>query len=218
MISDQLFCEERGAVRVKICGITCEEQARALVAMRVDALGFNFWNRSKRFLPPSKAGWLTGLAGQVLRVGVFVNAGADEIAGLLHDNLIDWAQLHGDESPEFLNELLGSGWRAFKAIGIRNRESIERIGEYEGSVLLDAYAPSQYGGSGACLDWALGAEAVSRYPEKQIILAGGLTPDNVARAVAQVQPAGVDVASGVESAPGIKDLELCRRFIRTVHN
>ena len=102
----------------------------------------------------------------------------------------------------------------FKALGIRDAAMLEAAAEFPGeTLLLDAYAPVEYGGSGDTMDWSLGAKAVQDWPDRQIVLAGGLTPGNVAAAVKQVRPAAVDVASGVESSPGVKDLDLVRRFV-----
>ncbi len=207
-----LFAEPDKA-HTKICGIRSLEQAEAIADLGVDALGFNFYPKSKRYLDPEAADWLSQLAGKVCRVGVFVNADPDLICQLLDLDLIDWAQLHGDESPQDLHNLQVEGWNAFKALGVKDESSLEAVANYAGPLLLDAYAPTDYGGSGETMDWALGAEAVRRYADQPIALAGGLTPDNVAAAIAQVSPAAVDVASGVESEPGVKDLELCRRFI-----
>jgi len=107
----------------------------------------------------------------------------------------------------------------FKALGVRDAGSLAEAATYPGrTLLLDAYAPVEYGGSGHTMDWSLGASAVAEWPERQIILAGGLTPGNIAAAIAQVRPAGVDVASGVEVSPGVKDLERVRAFIEAARS
>ncbi len=201
-------------VRAKICGITTEQQSRDIINLGVDALGFNFWPGSKRYLDPAGAEWLRDLAGLTLRIGVFVNAEKSIICDLLERNLIDWAQLHGDETPEFVDQLQQENWHVFKALGVKDRESLENAARYSGPLLLDAHAPTLYGGSGTTMDWALGAEAVQEFPYRDVILAGGLHPGNLAAAITQVHPAGVDVASGVESSPGVKDLALCEAFVR----
>ena len=213
-MENELFPTGDSSVRTKICGIRSEDQARAIIELGADALGFNFWPRSKRYLDPANAGWLRGLAGQTIRVGVFVNADESTIREWLDHDLIDWAQLHGDESPETVHSLLGQGYRVFKAFGVKDDSSLGQINDFPGPILLDAYAPTQYGGSGEAMDWALGSKAVQQHPDRQIILAGGLTPENVSAAIEQVHPAAVDVASGVELEPGLKDLALCERFIR----
>ena len=204
------------SVRTKICGIRSEEQARAIIDHGVDALGFNFWPRSKRYLDPAHGKWLKPLAGKTIRVGVFVNADNSLIRELLDEGLIDWAQLHGDESPQLVQDLQEEGYQVFKALGVRDEASLDQMTLFSGPILLDAYAPTEYGGSGETMDWALGARAVQRYPDRQIILAGGLNPENVSDAIAQVHPAAVDVASGVEDRPGQKDIVLCGKFIDAV--
>ena len=151
------------------------------------------------------------------RVAVTVNADDDELHRIYESGGIDWIQLHGDETPGRVRSLTQQGLPVFKAMGIRDRAMLEAAAAYESTtLLLDAYAPNEYGGSGESLDWALGAEAVRQWPERQIVLAGGLTPENVAEAVRQVRPAAVDVASGVEVSPGVKDLAKVRAFIAAV--
>ena len=199
-------------IRTKICGVTTLEQAREISKIGADALGFNFWPKSKRYIDPLRSSWL-GSVENVIKIGVFVNPAPEEIMILLEKGVVDWAQLHGDESPEMVRLLQDRGFNVFKATGVKDRSSLEKIGQFWGPILLDAYAPKEYGGSGEKMDWALGAEAVKKHPEREIILAGGLRPENVREAIEQVRPAAVDVASGVEASPGIKDLNLCLRFI-----
>ena len=210
---DQSLFPGSETVRVKICGVTTLDQAESIISLGVDSLGFNFWPKSKRYLNPADAGWLPGLSGQTLRIGVFVNPDPAEVCDLLENNMIDWAQLHGDEPVKFVTDLQSQGWTVFKALGVKDLGTLESAAGYDGPLLLDAYAPVEYGGSGEKMDWALGAEAVQRFSDREVILAGGLKPENVAAAVSQVHPAGVDVASGVEVSPGVKDLDLCRAFI-----
>jgi phosphoribosylanthranilate isomerase len=141
-------------------------------------------------------------------VGVFVDLTLDQVREILRETGIDWAQLHGDEPPEFLTELLPT---AYKAIGVKDGSAIALARSYPGEhILLDASVPGMPGGTGKTFDWAIAAEVAE---ERKLTLAGGLTPDNVAEAVRAVRPFRVDVASGVESAPGRKDAELVRRFI-----
>jgi phosphoribosylanthranilate isomerase len=210
-----LFPQDTGRVAVKICGITRADEARAIVDAGADALGINFWPHSKRFIALADATpWLRELAGTVPRVAVTVNASDDELRAFLDSGVIDWIQLHGDETPDRVESLTQQSFPVFKAMGVRDRTSLTAAADYDcPTLLLDAYAPNEYGGSGETMDWALGAEAVQQWPDRQIVLAGGLTPENVAAAVSQVRPAGVDVASGVESSPGRKDLEKVRAFI-----
>jgi len=208
-----------GPVKAKICGLTRGDEARRIAELGADALGINFWPGSKRYVSPSAAAeWLTELGGVVTRIGVFVNAGVDEIAALLDAGLLDAAQLHGDESPGTVAALLARGHRVYKAMGVRDREGLSHAAAFPGdAILLDAWAPVVYGGTGETMDWALGREAVERWPERRVILAGGLTPENVAEAIRQVGPFAVDVASGVESGtPGRKDLAKVRAFLDAV--
>lgn len=213
-----LFPPDLDRVAVKICGITRGDEAHAIVEAGADALGINFWPRSKRFIALAEASpWLRELAGTVPRVAVTVNATDDELRALHESGVIDWIQLHGDETPERVRSLTQQGLPVFKALGVKDRAMLETAADFASpTLLLDAYAPNEYGGSGETMDWALGADAMKRWPERQIVLAGGLTQENVADAVRQVRPAGVDVASGVESAPGRKDLAKVRAFLERV--
>lgn len=210
-----LFPPDLGRVAVKICGITRGDEAHAIIAAGADAIGINFWSKSKRFIPLDEAmPWLRELAGAVPRVAVTVNAPDEELRQLIDSGAIDWIQLHGDETPERVKSLTQQGLPVFKAMGVRDRVMLEVAATFESpTLLLDAYAPNEYGGSGETMDWSLGSEAVKQWPDRQIVLAGGLTPENVADAVKQVRPAAVDVASGVEISPGRKDLDKVRDFI-----
>jgi phosphoribosylanthranilate isomerase len=210
-----LFPPKLGRVAVKICGITSGSQAQEIVAAGADAIGINFWPRSKRYISLEAAmPWLRELAGLVPRVAVLVNPEDDEMQRLIDSGVIDWLQLHGDETPDRVRSLIQQGWPVFKALGVRDADSLDQAANFPGrTLLLDAYAPVEYGGSGHTMDWSLGATAVKAWPERQVILAGGLTPENLGEAIIQVRPAGVDVASGVESSPGVKDLAKVRAFI-----
>jgi phosphoribosylanthranilate isomerase len=146
-------------------------------------------------------------------VGVFVDFSLAQVREILGKTGIEWAQLHGDEPPDLVAALLP---KAYKAIGVKNGSVIELARAYPGEhLLLDASAPGMPGGTGRTFDWAIAAEIAK---ERKLTLAGGLTPDNVAGAVRAVKPFRVDVASGVESAPGRKDPELVRRFIEAAKN
>jgi phosphoribosylanthranilate isomerase len=205
--------------RVKICGLTTLDDALAAVDAGADMLGFNFYPPSPRYLAPSECARIVaalrsrGAAAEM--VGVFVNASPGEIAAILDDCGLDLAQLSGDEPAETLAAL---GERAFK--GIRPvttaaaRVDLANFGcdrrRRAPALLLDAARSGQYGGTGQLADWDLAAGLARAYP---ILLAGGLDPRNVAAAVAQVHPWGVDVASGVESAPGRKDRTKMTEFV-----
>lgn len=200
---------------IKICGVTRPDQAEAIIAAGADALGINLWKGSKRFVPLDRArDWLAALRGRASLVAVVVNASHEFLDEVIACGVFDALQLHGDESPEVVAGLMERGVRVIKALQIRDRESLNSIAAYPtGILLLDAFNPGLYGGAGHAFPWELAVEAKCRHPEKRIILAGGLTDRNVRTAVEQVRPAAVDVASGVESAPGVKDMALVRRFI-----
>ena len=200
---------------VKICGLTTAGQAVAVAAAGADALGLNFWEKSKRYVPPAMAAsWALKQKIPSALVAVLVNASGtllDEVQAL---DVVHVLQLHGDESPEECARVMTRGLPVIKALQVRDRESLAQIGDFPcPTILLDAYCPGSYGGEGKTFPWDLALEAISRFPEKRFLLAGGLTPDNVGSAVDRVQPAGVDVASGVESLPGVKDLALVQKFV-----
>lgn len=205
-----------GAVQVKVCGLRSLENARECLEAGVDMLGFNFWPGSKRYIPFEEAKeWLGEIVGNVERVALFVNAGREEIEAVWGSGLVDLVQLHGDESPEFCRNLSETGVRVMRAIRVRERGDLERIGDYSGErILLDAFVKGSFGGTGESFDWALACVAAERFPDRKIVLSGGLNPENVAQAVLKTQPWGVDVASGVESAPGVKDPRLVREFVQ----
>lgn len=201
---------------VKICGITREEQAREIIALGADALGINFWPKSKRYLPVSDAAeWLPRVKPATTLVAVLVNPDGALLDHLLSHSLVHILQLHGDESPILVDNLMDKGVAVIKALQVRDRESLRQIGDFScQTVLLDAYNPGVYGGSGHSFPWELAVIAQDMYPDKQFILSGGLTPANVQHAIQQTHPAAVDVASGVEVSPGIKDVDLVRQFIK----
>jgi phosphoribosylanthranilate isomerase len=201
-------------VRVKICGVTSVEAARGAVALGADAIGLNFHPASPRALDVATAREIVSALGAgVLTVGVFVDMPTERILALREQVGFRCVQLHGDEPPEALAPFLP---HAYKALRVRGPDVLEEAARYPGEhILLDAYVPGQPGGTGATFDWRLARELASRRP---LTLAGGLTPDNVARAVTEVRPFCVDVASGVERAPGVKDLELVRRFIEAARS
>ena len=197
--------------RVKICGLTRLEDVEAAVRLGADALGFNFWPGSRRYLAPARARELVrALPPFVTAVGVLVDPSREEALAAAAASGVQVLQLHGDEPPELC---LGLGLPVLKALRVRGPESLALLDRYAGvacGFLLDADSAG-YGGSGLTFDWGLAARAAARVP---VVLAGGLTPANVAAAVRAVRPWGVDVASGVESAPGLKDHDLMARFVR----
>jgi len=196
-------------VEVKICGLTTVDDAVRCVELGADAIGLNFWAGSPRRVDVAKALEIVeAVADRATIVGVFVDFTLDRVREILQETGIPWAQLHGDEPPELLAKLLP---QAYKAIGVRDGSAVELARSYPGEhILLDASVPGMPGGTGRTFDWEIAATVAQ---ERKLTLAGGLTPDNVAEAVRVVQPFRVDVASGVESAPGLKDPGLVRRFI-----
>ena len=199
---------------LKICGVTVAEEGERLAQMGVDALGANFWPQSKRYLDPAQAAWLKNLAGRILRVGVFVNADAEHATQLLNGGLIDLIQLHGDETPTDAAPYRDAGLPFIKAIGVAAAEHLAEAGDYGASALLmDAHAPGVYGGTGETFDWNTAVAFKQQHPELPVILAGGITPDNAAQAVAAVHPAALDVASGAELSPGLKDFDKVEQLL-----
>ena len=205
-----------GRVRVKICGITCSEDAEAAILAGADALGFNAWQGSKRYLDVAAAArWLRDLPGFVTKVVLCVNHTLEEALRLGALPFIDVAQFHGDESDGFCAQYSADGRSHIRAVRPRSREELDRLPMLgTRQVLLDAAVAGAYGGTGARADLELAATAVSRFPRLTVTLAGGLEPDNVAEAVRLVRPYAVDVASGVESVPGRKDPFKMRDFVQ----
>lgn len=201
-------------VAVKICGVTRPEDAALAAALGARYVGLNFWPGSKRFVSVDEGRAIArAVPPGVLKVGVFVNASADDIELVAMQVGLDLVQLHGDETPE---ECAALPLRWLRALRMGGAADLDALASYPGAeaILLDAPSAG-YGGSGRTFDWSLAARAVA-VSSRPIFLAGGLTPDNVAAAVAAVHPFAVDVAGGVESAPGIKDPDKLRRFLESV--
>ena len=193
-------------VSLKVCGVTLAADADMLVELGVDAVGVNFWPVSKRYLAPESAVWLEAFAGKILRVGVFVNEPAALPLRLFRDGMIDVVQLHGDESPADAAVFREQGIPLIKAIGVKTAADLDRADDFGASaILLDAHAPGVYGGTGRTMDWDVASGFRAAHPGLPLVLAGGIVPENAAAAVSAVRPAALDTASGVESAPGIKD-------------
>lgn len=197
---------------LKVCGVTLESDARQLIEEGVPALGVNFWPRSKRFLEHQKAAtFLPELKGKILRVGVFVNAASEEVHTLLENDVIDVAQFHGDETAEYCAPFVQAGHAFIRAIGVKNADSLSDIHAYKATaVLLDAHAPGVYGGTGDTFDWKLAKAFIDANPQLPVLLAGGITSENAGDATQSVHPAALDLASGSESSPGIKDFDKIR--------
>ena len=203
----------RSKVRVKICGITNPEDAEAAIEAGADALGFNGFTGSKRYIDLRQASaWIAQLPPLVMRVAVLVNPTVEEALSVLALPGIDLVQFHGDEPPEFCHQFSGRGF--VKALAAKDRGSLSDCEAFQtAAILLDAFVPGAYGGTGQLIDLALAAAFVREHPRLRVILSGGLTPENVGQAVRAVRPYAVDVASGVESHSRKKDSSRMRDFI-----
>jgi len=210
--------------RIKICGITTVEDGLAAARAGADAVGLNFYPGSKRYVPILRAQMIANaLAGTVVKVGVFVNAEADEVCETFDRVGLDLVQLHGDEPPYFLRQL--GGRPVIKAFRLE-QQGLCAVGRYLSGcrgmkcmprmTLVDANVEGAYGGTGQVADWQTLKTYQPAHPEEPLpplVLAGGLTPDNVAMAIRTVRPQAIDTASGVETSPGRKSEALVRRFV-----
>jgi phosphoribosylanthranilate isomerase len=198
------------SVKVKICGISNVEDAIVAAEAGADALGFIFYEQSPRYVPIEKAAMVVrDLPPLIVKVGVFVNAPEEVVLRAISDCGLNLLQFHGSESPEYC---LQFGLMSMKAFQMRDGQSLSQLTDFKTDAwLLDAYSSSKLGGTGEKFNWDLAVEA--RKLGRPIFLAGGLTPENVAEAVRQVQPYAVDVSSGVEASPGKKDHAKVKAFI-----
>ena len=200
--------------RVKICGITNLADAVAAVDAGADALGFNFYEQSPRFVSIAQAAEIVDrLPRDHMNVGVFVNADLETIIATARKARLDAVQLHGDESPGFVDRLRNEiDALLIKAFRVSHEFDTDRVREYAvDGVLLDGYSTNARGGTGQTFDWTL-ATLIGKHVEK-VWLAGGLTPDNVRLAIKTVRPFAVDACSSLESVPGIKDPAKVEQFI-----
>ena len=199
--------------KVKICGITNLGDAEVAVKAGADALGFIFYDKSPRYIQANVARQIIAqLPPFILPVGVFVNEETERVRDIVDKCGLALAQLHGDETPAYCESLSRP---IMKGIRLKDRGSFLALAELKGRAevrgfVIDAFSESAYGGTGQTVDWELAAEAAKAAP---ILLAGGLTPENVGEAIQKVQPYGVDVSSGVEASPGKKDHQKIQAFI-----
>jgi phosphoribosylanthranilate isomerase len=196
---------------VKICGITVAEDAEAAVKAGAGAIGFVFWPGSPRFIDPYRARAIAAtLPPFVTTVGVFVNQPIEYVTGVASLVRLGAVQLHGDETIEYAAALSRP---VVKAMALGD----ERVTTWPADtmVLLDVHDPVRRGGTGRTIDWTAAATVAA---ERRILLAGGLTPDNVAEAIARVRPFGIDVSSGVERAPGVKDHQRLLALFEALHD
>lgn len=208
-------------MRVKICGITQIQQAEAIADMGATALGFICVSASPRYVEPSRIRAIADrLPDQILRVGVFANESLDTVASTVAQANLSAVQLHGSESPEFCQQLRQRlpGIELLKAFRIKTPDALAQVETYRDrvdSVLLDAYHPDRLGGTGQTLEW----QRLNTFsPSQPWWLAGGLTPENIRMALAQVRPDGIDLSSGVETAPGDKNLTKVARLFETLRS
>jgi phosphoribosylanthranilate isomerase len=198
------------AMLIKICGITRVEDARAAVDAGARALGFVFWRDSPRFIDPYRARRIVStLPAFVTPVGLFVNQPLEFVTGVATLVRLGAVQLHGDETVEYAKAVHTPVIKALTIGGIGIDAWPERV-----TLLLDAHDPARRGGTGVTIDWSA-AQAIAE--RRRVLLAGGLTPDNVAEAIARVRPYGVDVSSGVERSAGVKDHDRMKSFCEAVH-
>jgi phosphoribosylanthranilate isomerase len=202
--------------RVKICGVTRLADAEAAVALGAWAIGLNHWEGTPRRVDPTAAAEIgTAIKRRCEVAGVFVNPSLDEVAAAVENAQLTMVQLHGEEGPSFCAEVARrTGAKVIKALRVRSSADVQAAETYRvGYHLLDAHRTGVPGGTGESFDWELLAERRSKIP---LILAGGLTPGNVAEAIGIAHPYAIDVASGVESAPGVKDPALLEALFKAV--
>lgn len=200
-------------MRVKICGITKPQQGKTIASLGATALGFICVRASPRYVTPEQIkAVIDQLPEQIDKIGVFANSSTEEIAQTLAESGLTGVQLHGDESIEFCQQLRESLPKVeiIKALRIKNNDDFDKAKtytKYVDTLLLDAYHPQQLGGTGKTLNW----DTLQQFnPDSPWFLAGGLTPQNVLEALDKVKPSGIDLSSGVETAPGDKDLDKVR--------
>ena len=200
--------------KVKICGLTNYDDAIAAMDMGADLLGFNFYPDSPRYVTPAQAmDIINKLPGFIDIAGVFVNASIERIHEINAACQLDWVQLHGDEDPDFCRSLLSHNVKTMKAIRVKDQTDIERADSFfTDAVLLDAFDPDKYGGTGLTFDWN-----VIGHISKRVFLAGGINPDNAAEAV-RLGVYGIDVCSGIESEPGKKDHGKMKKLFENIRH
>ena len=201
-------------VKVKICGITNYKDAAAAIDMGADLLGLNFYPKSPRYIAPAKAVEIINkLPAFIDLAGVFVNESIEKIHETKNFCQLDWLQLHGDESPEFCKQFLSHSVKIMKAIRVKDQKDIERAESFfTDAILLDAFDPEKYGGTGLTFDWN-----IVGHIGKRIFLSGGINPDNAAAAV-ELGVYGIDVCSGVEAEPGKKDHKKMKKLFENIRH
>ena len=198
--------------KVKICGLTNYDDAVAAMDMGADLLGFNFYQKSPRYIEPVKAAEIVNkLPGFIDIVAVFVNATVDEIHQTKRICPFDWVQLHGDEDQQFCSSLRSHDVKTMKAFRVKDKSDIEKTNTFfTDAILLDAFQPDKYGGTGITFDWN-----IIGHIGKRVFLAGGIKPDNAANAL-ELGVYGIDVCSGIESKPGKKDHKKMKKLFENI--
>ena len=201
-------------VKVKICGITNHCDAVAAMDYGADILGFNFYPKSPRYIKPEQAADIINKLPAFIDVaGVFVNASFETIHGIIGSSLLNWVQFHGDEKPDFCQKFLSFNVKTMKAIRVKDKSDIEKADDYfTDAILLDAFHPERYGGTGLTFDWN-----IVGHMGKRVFLAGGINPDNAESAV-KLGVYGIDVCSGVEAVPGKKDHEKMKKLFENIRH
>ncbi|MDB4960073.1 MAG: phosphoribosylanthranilate isomerase [Myxococcales bacterium] len=206
--------------KIKICGVTLADDAAHVAASGADYIGLNFWPRSKRYLEPERGALIASAArgaGAVQVVGVFVDASVDEITAVASEVRLDIIQLHGaEDAHQVANIVVATQRPVWKSIAVGTAADVDHLDAWPVDALLLDTPSVGKGGSGKSFDWSLAAAAVHANPRCRLMLAGGLDPTNVTRAIAEVAPWGVDVASGVEAGPGVKDAAKVTAFVAAV--
>jgi phosphoribosylanthranilate isomerase len=198
-------------VKVKVCGITNLGDARVAANAGADAIGLVFAESPRRVSVERAKEIAAALPQDVLKVGVFVDAGPEEVLRIAREVGLDYAQLHGDEPPEAVAEIRGGGVGVMKALRVRNAEALAGIEQYGAElILLDAWSAKARGGTGVRFDWELAKSLIGR---DNIVVSGGLDPENVREAIEYFEPYGVDASSSLEERPGKKSGERVRRFV-----
>lgn len=201
-------------VKVKICGITNYSDAAAATRLGADLIGFNFYKKSPRYIEPEKAAEIIyKLPSFIDTAGVFVNASERKIKEIIELCELNWIQLHGDETPEFCQSFGSHNVKTIKALRVKGDDDLERAEEFfTDAILLDAYNPEKYGGTGTSFDWN-----IIGHIGKRVFLAGGINPDNAAEAI-DLGVYGIDICSGIEIRPGKKDLRKMKRLFENIRH
>ncbi len=205
--------------KVKICGVTDLSDALLSAELGADALGFNFYKRSPRYIDPISVGTITKrLPKDLLKVGVFVKEPLARITEIADIAGLDAIQMHGDESPQYVLEARKrTGLKIIKAFRVLDSISLENVLRYDvDAIILDAFSTDGYGGMGATFEWDCVKEVQTAFPN--FYLAGGLGPENIADAIVRLSPYGVDACSRLESAKGKKDEAKLKDFFREIRS